>query len=204
MGLEILLVQFIQIAILTCATFSVAMVFLLLFMPNLFERIAKTSNFIVSTKKLLEPLEISRETETKTSPYLHKLAFLILIISGLSLFVILSNDGLFDTAHFIKQGTGMEWLISILVQSLSWFFLVFLSFSIIISLIILLAPQKFPDIAIFFNQWVSTNNVYSKLDRFKNFDSFFMKFKLPLGITCILLLLYVIYACFIKLIILGQ
>ena len=204
MNLEIILIQFFQITILTLSTFSIVMIFLLLFSPDLFKKISKTSNTVISTKSLLKPLDSQREADTKIFLHSGKLSALIIIISILSLYMLLSSEGLFNTAHFVKTGKAMEWLISILIQSTAWFFLVFLSFSIIIAIMMLVIPDNFSRISDFFNQWISTSFLYGNIDVYKNFDSFFMKFRLPLGIICLILLFYVIYACFIKLILLNQ
>ena len=199
MGLDILLLQFFQISILTLATFSLAMIFVLLFKPGLFSRIAKAANITISSAPLLNQLEERRDTEKNALPHLRKLGILIVFISALSLRILIAYKAFFNMSNYVTTGRASEWTVSILIQSSAWFFFIFLSFSIIAGLIMLASPDKFPAISDFFNQWISTQGFCLKLDLFKNFDNFFMKYRWPIGIFSFIILLYVIYACFFQL-----
>lgn len=198
-GLDILFLQFFQISILTLATFSLAMIFVLLFKPDFFSRIAKAANITISSVPLLNQLEAKRDTEKSSTPHLRKLGILIVFISVLSLRILVNYREFFNMSNYITTGRASEWMVSILVQSGAWFFFIFLSFSILSGLIMLISPDKFPAISDFFNQWISTQKFCTRLDLFNNFDSFFMRYRWPIGIFSFITLLYVIYSCFIKL-----
>ena len=198
MGLDVILIQFFQITILTFATFSIILLFLLLIKPDLFEMIARSSNITISSQPFQNQLEAQRDTDKKIQPHLRKISVFIIIVASLSLNVLLHNKGVFHVSNYVKTGSGSEWLIGILIQSTAWFFYIFLSISIIFGIIILVMPKKFPTISLFFNQWISTQSLYKKMDLFNNFDSFFMKYRLIVSSVGLFILSYVIYACFIR------
>ncbi|MBN1521026.1 MAG: hypothetical protein JW928_00720 [Candidatus Aureabacteria bacterium] len=199
MSLDRLIIQFFQITILSFSTFSLFLVFLLLLSPHLFERIAKASNITISSNALQKRLEERRDAEKKILPHIRMFSCLIIIVASLSLYVLFKNKAFFDTSRFIKTGKGIEWLTVIIVESSAWFFFIFLSLSVVFAVLMFFSPQKFPAVSSFFNQWISTEKIYEQLDFFKNFDTFFMKYRVPIGLTSLLVLLYVIYSCFIRL-----
>jgi thiol:disulfide interchange protein DsbD len=183
------------------ATFSIVMVFLLLFMPEIFDRIARTSNFEFSTRLMLKPFEIPRDTEKRTAPHLRFLAFLIIVIALLSLSILFSRRDIFAMSHFIQSGKkSMEWLVAICIQSSAWFFFIFLSLSILVAAFMLFFPSQFPAFSQYMNQWISTRKLHKGVDVFRDHDTFYMEHRLPIGIISLIILMYVIYACFIKMV----
>ncbi len=191
-------IKLVQVIILTLSSFAAVLTILLLLTPRFFERISFSMNKIINPDKVENLLEKQINAEKKLIPHIRLYSFFAAIFSISSLLILLHHKKFYSTKDLININTYLGWVIVFIVEGTQLFFYLSLSAIAIFSLLVIIFPSLLHKASIYCNKWIATERIYRELDFFKNFDEKLLKHRISIGIISLAILIYVIYACFLK------
>ena len=165
----------------------------LILVPQSVMRLGESSNRWISTNGLVNSLDSPRNHERLFYKYHHLFGVLIVLGSAFSLYVLVYNNGITDTAESISHladTVAGEWLLETAYYILSGACVL----ALLVGLVIIVRPSLLKAVEAWGNRWIDTGSTLEKLDQVHDIPTNVLPGKpRTFGIFVLICAVYIVY-----------